>query len=152
MEQVGADTGNPKAVVLNFLMLRSFNTVPNVLVTRNHNIISLLPSNYMFATVINSNVNIWYSTHRLINRCLRKRKGVWIPKASAANGLWLRINKKETGWKVPVELTADLALQSQEPAYKVCRARRRPPRLRSVCLNISVTQSQEDKNQTKPGG
>ena len=41
-----------------FLMLRPFNTVPHVVVTPNHEVISLLLYNYDFATVMNHNVEI----------------------------------------------------------------------------------------------
>lgn len=41
-----------------FLMLRSFNTVPHVVVTLNHKIMLLLLRNCKFATVMNLSVNI----------------------------------------------------------------------------------------------
>jgi hypothetical protein len=41
-----------------FLMLGPFNTVPHVVVTPKHKMISILLHNYNFATVINYNVNI----------------------------------------------------------------------------------------------
>ena len=41
-----------------FLVLQPFNTVSHVVVTPNHNIISLLLYNCNFATIVNYNVNI----------------------------------------------------------------------------------------------
>ena len=49
-------------VVPTFLVLRPFNTVLHLVVTPNHNIISLLLHNCKFATVTNQNVNIYYVT------------------------------------------------------------------------------------------
>lgn len=40
-----------------FLMLWPFNTVPQVVLTPNHKVISLLLHNCNFATVVNRNVN-----------------------------------------------------------------------------------------------
>jgi hypothetical protein len=48
----------PEQWFLAFPMLRLFNTVPQVVVTPNHKIISLLPHNCNFAAVVNRNVNI----------------------------------------------------------------------------------------------
>lgn len=39
-----------------FLMLQPFNTVPNVVLTLNHKVISLLPHNCDFTTLVNCNV------------------------------------------------------------------------------------------------
>lgn len=45
-----------------FLMLPPFNTVPHIVVTANHNIISLLFQNINFAIIVNCNVDIWFVT------------------------------------------------------------------------------------------
>ena len=48
-------------MVLNLPNAVTFNTISRVVVTPNHEIISLLLHNLMFASVMNSNINIWYA-------------------------------------------------------------------------------------------
>lgn len=43
-------------------MLSPFNTVPHIVVTANHKIISLLFQNINFAIIVNCNVDIWFVT------------------------------------------------------------------------------------------
>jgi hypothetical protein len=50
-----------------FLMLRPFNTVPHVVVTPSHKTISLLLLNWNFATVMNHNINGWYTGYLIQN-------------------------------------------------------------------------------------
>ena len=56
--QVGSVLNTVEQWFSTFLMLRPFNTVPHVVVTSNHKIISLLLHNCNFATVMNYNVNM----------------------------------------------------------------------------------------------
>ena len=64
-----------------FLMLRPFNTVPHVVVTPNHNIISILLHSCHFATVINRSVNVQYSGYLIcdILWIVQSLKGVVTP-------------------------------------------------------------------------
>lgn len=48
----------PRAGLLYLPILRPFDSVPHVMLTLSHNIISLLPHNCNLATVMNRNVNI----------------------------------------------------------------------------------------------
>jgi hypothetical protein len=52
-----------------FLMLQPFNTVPHVVVTPNHIIISLLLHIYNFLIVMSNSVNIWYAGDLIRNPC-----------------------------------------------------------------------------------
>lgn len=45
---------------LSFLIPQLAYTVPDVLVTSNHEITFLLLQNWNFATVVNPNINVWY--------------------------------------------------------------------------------------------
>jgi hypothetical protein len=62
-----------------FLTLRAFNTVPHVVVTPSHKIMSLLLHNYSFATVINHYVNAWYAGYLIHDPC---ETDVWPPQGS----------------------------------------------------------------------
>lgn len=68
-----------------FLTLRPFNTVPHVVMTPNHKIISLLLHSTNFATVMNCNVNIcafsWSQNHPMVTSYER---AMWPP----PKGLW----------------------------------------------------------------
>jgi hypothetical protein len=57
-------------------MLQLFSTIPHVVIP-NHQVISLLLHNCKFATVINSNVNIWYAWHLMCDsqRGLKSQAG-----------------------------------------------------------------------------
>lgn len=59
---VNSSSLSPKQWFSTFPMPHLFKTVPHVVVTSNHEIISLLLHNCNFTTLMNHNVNIWYVT------------------------------------------------------------------------------------------
>jgi hypothetical protein len=64
-------------------MTQPLNTVPHVVITPNHKVISLLLYNCNFATLVNCNINIWYVEYLICD----PGKDCSVPKESRSIGL-----------------------------------------------------------------